>query len=132
MHIVIECLAGVGALAVAFVLWLACVTWSDQRRRKQRKRVEMERRRRVSTQKTATVAMVSPPPSPHSPIHRPASAPQQRKPANPNVPRVRCDVCNKMITLTKRGLVHSHGSQGIPCNGSGKRYVDYVIHEDPV
>lgn len=62
-----------------------------------------------------------------TPARRPRNTPR-----NPSLPRVACPKCNKMITLTKAGAFRHHGPQYGPCSGSGKKYVEYVIHEEPV
>lgn len=57
-----------------------------------------------------------------------------RKPKNDGVSRVPCPECNRSIALTATGKVHPHNApeSSLRCIGGGSRYVQYLIHEDPI
>lgn len=63
-------------------------------------------------------------------VVRPVPAKRQRKPANPNLTRTRCQNCGNLITLNKDGRMRAHGYYG-SCSGSGMKYFDFIIHEEP-
>lgn len=84
----------------------------------------------------ARPAAPAPRPRPPMPAPMPVVASQKRtrtRPPRGDIARVPC-ACGKPVALTVHGKYYTHTSlkDGMTCRQSGKHYVQYLIHEDPV
>lgn len=98
-----------------------------------------------STARRRQLLTTTPPPPrrfvPPSPVAAPVPVaaapvtlpPRERKPKNTGITRVACPDCGKRIALTVTGKLYTHNMQTTArtCRGSGTRFVQYLIHEEP-